>query len=324
MSENNLEEHNSSIHYLWDCFCAISIIGIWPRYIEPILLSQSFYSIKLDNLPKDLDGLKIVQISDLHLSRQASTLLLNKLIKKIRALKPDLILLTGDFLCYSNLDDANKLRTLLQQFNAPYGCYAVLGNHDYETPVSVNSKGEYDLITTKVSTLSKGFSRLFTKTTLTGTTTERAKNSLPHQELVNLLKETHFQLLHNDTVTIQVKNAALNITGLGEYMLGKTNPAIAFAKYNSEAPGIILLHNPDGLPLLKNYPGDIVFCGHTHGGQINLPWLWKKFTLLENLKFKKGLFKYFSKWVNVNRGIGSTLSFRWFSVPEITLITLRS
>jgi len=119
-----------------------------------------------------------------------------------------------------------------------------------------------------------------------------------------------------------IKDACLNVCGLGEYSLNKCCPEIAFKTYDVNSPGIVLAHNPDSMPMLMDFPGDIILCGHTHGGQINLPWFWKKFTLLENMQFKKGLFQIHNKWLYVNRGVGSVMPFRWFALPEIALITL--
>ena len=152
--------------------------------------------------------------------------------------------------------------------------------------------------------------------------TEKAKKVRPHQELVELLKETPFKLLDNTTKVIPIKKSALNLIGIGEKMMGKCLPERAFEGYDRRYPGIVMAHNPDCISKLSSYPGDVILCGHTHGAQVNLPFLWKKFMLLENMKFKRGLFKEKEKWVYVNRGVGSTMPFRWFSIPEITTITL--
>jgi predicted MPP superfamily phosphohydrolase len=86
---------------------------------------------------------------------------------------------------------------------------------------------------------------------------------------------------------------------------------------------VVLVHNPDGVKTLRGYPGDVVLSGHTHGGQVNLPWMWKRFAVLENPAVRRGLYYLEGKWIYVNRGIGSVMKFRWFAVPEILSITLR-
>lgn len=321
----NLSHKKKSSPLLWDLFCVSSLVGIWPRFIEPNLIYTTPLTLKIPHLPQALSGLKILQISDVHFNQHTSDKFLKKLIRKCHELNPDLIVLTGDFICYSHLEDAERLKRFLQEFHAPYGCYAILGNHDYASFVSINHQGDYDVIEPPTSSsLSRAFSRLVESTTLTKKVTERAKNTSFHNELIDLLKQTPFQLLHNETLVLSIKNSKLNLCGLGEHCLNKVDPEKAFQDYDQEFPGIILLHNPDGVPSIKDYPGQIILSGHTHGGQVNLPWMWKKFTLLENMQFKKGLVKYKDKWMYVNRGLGSVLPFRWFSPPEILLLTLEN
>lgn len=308
---------------LWDLFCIASLVGIWPRFIEPSLIFTTRLTLPIAHLPKDLHGLKIVQISDLHLNIHTSDAFLTKLIRKCHALKPDLIAFTGDFICYGQLQESAKLKSLLDQLHAPYGCYAVLGNHDYASCISINDEGDYDIVPSpSSSSLARAFRRLIESKNLTSKTTERAKDTPLNSELVKLLEETPFKLLHNETKILSIGNTKLNLCGLGEYTLKKNNASQAYKTYDSRYPGIILMHNPDGFFSLKNYPGDIVLSGHSHGGQVNFPWMWKKFTLLENMQFKRGLRKEGNKWLYINRGLGSVLPFRWFAPPEILLLTL--
>jgi hypothetical protein len=75
---------------------------------------------------------------------------------------------------------------------------------------------------------------------------------------------------------------------------------------------------------MTSYPNSLVLCGHTHGGQVNLPWMWKKFTLMENIQYKQGLHALGNgRLAYISRGVGSVLTFRWFAPPEIVCITLR-
>lgn len=311
--------------WLWDLWCVISIIGIWPRFIEPRLITTTKLNLKIDHLPEDLKGLKILQFNDLHLSYHVPSSFLKKLSRKIKEHKPDIIVFLGDFLCYSKLEDEERLKQFLCSCEARYGCFAVLGNHDYEQFVSINNLGEYDVqgSSAKDSFL-RAFKRLFNTINVQGKTTERASQVGLHEPLLKLLKKTPFKVLHNETIAIKINSSSLNICGLGEYMLKKCQPEVAFKNYEKGSIGVVLSHNPDSVSLLRDYPGEIILSGHTHGGQINLPWFWKKFTLMENMEYKSGLKKVDSKWLYVNRGVGSILPFRWFSSPEITLITLES
>lgn len=308
---------------LWDAWCIASVVGIWPRFIEPRCLFSSKISLEIANLPAALDGFKILHLSDLHIHSATSATLLQNIVKQAQKWAPDLIACTGDFLCYSTLKDKERSLHLLQNLQAPYGCFAVLGNHDYAEPISVNEAGDYDIQPGSSSSIGKGLKRLFSTTQLTGKITEHARAVGKQPELIDLLKQTPFQLLDNSCKVIPIKNGALNVVGLGEYSAGQCFPEKAFEGYKQGSPGLILAHNPDSIKLLTNTPGDLILSGHTHGGQIYLPWIWKKLTLMENPHLVRGLFKIQNKWLYVNRGIGSIMQFRWFAPPELTLITLK-
>ena len=304
-------------------WCIASIIGIWPRFIEPMTLCTTAISLPISGLPEELEGFKILHLSDLHIHPDTPEILLKNIVKKTLELNPDLIVCTGDFLCYSEMRDLPRTLRLLQSLKAPYGSYAVLGNHDYAEPVSVNAQGDYDIQPKSPSSIGKGFKRLFATIQVTGHITERAKAVGHNRDLGNALKQTPFELLDNRTQVIPIGNSGINVVGLSEYTVDQCRPERAFKGYDARFPGIVLAHNPDSAPRLEKYPGDLILSGHTHGGQINLPWFWKKLTLLENPQYKKGLHRLGQKWLYVNRGIGSIMQFRWFAPPELTLITLR-
>lgn len=324
MNKRNIlpQSSRSSLDFIWDAWCIASIIGIWPRYIEPRLLSTTRLKVPIRDLPSSLNGLKILQFSDLHWGPDRSPMFLNKLIQKVEVLQPDVIVFTGDLLSYSILSEDEALQDFLSAFHAPYGCYAILGNHDYGEYVSVDQAGDYAISKKTDSPLTKGWKRLLSNITLTKKINPEVHQVPLHSDLVALLEKTPFKLLHNSTTLIPIKDSYLNICGLGEHMLGRCLPEEAFDGYDARYPGIVLLHNPDGLSALQDFPGDIVLCGHTHGGQVNLPGLVHKFMYLENRHLKRGLKKEGNKWVYINRGTGSVMPFRWFSIPEISLITL--
>lgn len=308
---------------LWDAWCTLSIVGIWPRFIEPKLLTINRLNLPINQLPDNLIGLKIVQFSDLHWNNKIPPSFVNKLIKKINSLNPDILVFTGDFLCRSQLHNPERLKNFLNCLKSSCGSFAILGNHDYDRFVTLNQDGVYDTDYAHTSTIKQGFKRLFYSLPIQGVITEAAKGSKFHDNLLQLLGETPFQLLHNTTTLIPYKNSFLNISGLGEYSAGKLNVAETFKEYDPRYPGVVLLHNPDVVHLLKNSPGDIILAGHTHGAQINLPYLRKHLTAMEHPQYLRGLNKLDSKWVYTNRGVGSIMPFRWFSMPELTLITLQ-
>jgi len=306
---------------IFDAACCLSIVGIWPRFFEPNLILNTKLKCPIANLADDLEGFRIVQLSDLHLGPVMSDRMLQRIQKKIQALKPDLIVFTGDFLCYSKIDE--RLNHFLNSLSAPYGAFAILGNHDYEKPVLVDpATGDYDTIERKSGNVVAGLKLLVHPLNVTGHTSKSAKQVDFQKDLSHTLAQSPFRLLHNETYQLTVGNSTLNLVGLGEHTLGRNDPETAFQNYNSKAPGIVLSHNPDSIPRLLDYPGDLILSGHTHGAQINLPFLWKRLVLLENCRFKRGLLHEEGKMIYINRGVGSVFKFRLFSPPEITLVTL--
>ncbi len=315
---------------LWDIWCIISVIGIWPRFIEPKLLSTTRLNINLPDLPFSFDGFKILFFSDLHISNLTSQRFLKKVISRIRDESPNLILLGGDFLNYSRTDDLAILSSFLKNLSCSHGIYTCLGNHDYKEYVTINENSQFVIGTSKKTSILSGFKRLFGKEKSASQIETTISKPIEHiPELLSLLKACRITVLENEITTIFHEGGRLQIAGIGDIMAGRAMPQKAFTKWDPTIPGIVLSHNPDSWPILSAYPGNLYLFGHTHGGQVNLPWMWRKLTPIINTKLKRGLFYEYGsrpgseeKILYISRGIGSTFPFRWFSIPEIVSITL--
>ncbi len=311
-----------------DSLCTLSVAGIWPRFIEPRLLKQTSLEWELPPSASHLDGLRLVQFSDLHFHRDVPSYFLKKIIRKIQNAKPDLVLFTGDFLCYSHLEEKERLQEFLCQCSAPLGNFCTFGNHDYASYVSRNKAGVYDVLKPMNPALAffKGFASLFQEIELKGHISKQAESVPFHADLCALLEKTPFHLLENTSVTLPF---GLNIVGLGDYALGRFRPETAFAGYNSQFPGIVLSHNPDTFSRLTSFPGEWILSGHTHGEQIHFPFppmlraASKKLTRAENPEFTRGMYAKEGKILYVNRGVGCHKPLRFCSPPEILVVTLR-
>ena len=84
----------------------------------------------LSKLPKEMDGLKIVQISDLHAGSFPTARAFVQLKDLINRIKPDLVLMTGDFVNFSITESPDMIK-ILSEINSNYGLYGCLGNHDH-------------------------------------------------------------------------------------------------------------------------------------------------------------------------------------------------
>jgi len=298
--------------------CMASIVGIWPRFIEPYLLTITRKTLCLSHDFPSFKGLKVLHFADLHFSAATSKKFLDKILKASRDFAPDIVIFSGDFICRAVLENEEKLIQFLNGFSARLGCFAVLGNHDYDAFVSVDNQGIYNVSSKGSSLLKKGLIRLFNPIKLQKKRADKLKEVGKHQELLQLLKKTPFQLLDNETIVLK----EANITGLGEYMVGDTHPEVAYRNYDAALPGIAIVHNPDAIPQILQYPSQLILCGHTHGGQINVPILWKNFTLIEHQEWCYGEFAFKNKRAFVSRGVGGVVPLRLFSPPELVFYEL--
>jgi uncharacterized protein len=98
----------------------------WERWHPQVVLRD----IALPALPSELDGLRVVQLSDLHISKLNPVELMQKVVSMTQALNPDLVLITGDMVTDSSTD-AYQLAPILAQLKPRLGMYVSMGNHDY-------------------------------------------------------------------------------------------------------------------------------------------------------------------------------------------------
>lgn len=99
---------------------------------EPFLLQVESHTIALRRLPQELDGLRIVQLSDIHHSPFTSRAQVERAVETANELKPDIIALTGDYVSHEP-NYAAPCAEMMGRLRARYGVFAVLGNHDHWT-----------------------------------------------------------------------------------------------------------------------------------------------------------------------------------------------
>lgn len=109
----------------------VSLMFLWGATINRFNLQVNEVSVEVDNLPESFNGYRIAQISDLHVGTYGTdTDFLEKLVKKVNDLEPDLIVFTGDIVNQHSGELAPFIETL-GQLHAPDGVFSILGNHDY-------------------------------------------------------------------------------------------------------------------------------------------------------------------------------------------------
>ncbi|MEQ9484433.1 MAG: hypothetical protein RIG27_19410 [Coleofasciculus sp. F4-SAH-05] len=127
----------------------------------------------------------------------------------------------------------------------------------------------------------------------------------------------------------QQRQLAVYLVGIGSHLANKDQPKDAIAQVPSTNPRIVMMHNPKSFPALPANTAPVAVAGHTHGGQIRLPFTpqWSWLALAKNWEHVDGWSDGYDVSGNnlyVNRGIGfSDLPIRLNCSPEVTLFTLQ-
>jgi uncharacterized protein len=145
-------------------------------------------------------------------------------------------------------------------------------------------------------------------------------------DIVNqTFENANFTLLKNTHTYIERNNEKIVIIGLDDIMLGRPNIDQALPN-DSDTFSIILVHEPDYADKVKDYSVDVQLSGHSHGGQVQLPFIGYIYTPYLAEKYVEGSYQVGNRPLQlyVSRGIGTTrLPYRFFCKPEITIYELK-
>ncbi|MFD1735614.1 metallophosphoesterase [Bacillus salitolerans] len=142
-----------------------------------------------------------------------------------------------------------------------------------------------------------------------------------------IMELSDFQLLVNSYIPITVKNSSIYLAGLDDYMLGRPDFEQTLGKIPENSYTIFLAHEPDVAKVSHSYPVQLQLSGHSHGGQIQIPFIGPIVTPPYGTEYVEGFYSIGQKPLTlyVNRGLGTTrVPFRFFSKPEISLFTLKA
>lgn len=263
----------------------ISILFITLRYIGNYGLVVKEKSLVYSKLPENFHGLKIIHFTDLHYGTTVDTIKLKQIVKKINTIEPDLIIFTGDLVDRHYNISTKEKEEIKEQLN---NMQAKLGKYAVE--------GNHD---------KKNFN--------------------------NIMKDTDFIVLDNSYDLIYNNDyTPILINGIGSSTLKNVDIDKAFSYFdesntNQDIFVISLMHEPDSIgDMLEKHSIDLAFAGHSHNGQVRLP-----FT--PALVKVEGAKKYYEAEYTINNtkllisgGIGtSNYPFRLFNHPSINFIRLR-
>lgn len=254
-------------------------------------LAVHHVTIEFDDLPQAFDGYRIVQFSDVHLGSMR-TELLERAVEHVNALRPDMIVFTGD-IQNTKPQELPPFAPTLRKLRARDGIYSVLGNHDYTQYVP------------QLSDEQKAVNERLTRTFETSLGWHLLMNS--HGVVRRGADSMFVAGEENDGQPPFPQKADIRRTLAGV-------PTSAFV--------VMLQHDPSAWrrSILPDSHAQLTLSGHTHGGQMSLFGL--RPTELK-LSEDAGLYREGNRALYVSTGLGGFLPFRFHMDPEVVEITLR-
>jgi hypothetical protein len=264
--------------------------------IEPHQFEITQQQIKIPKLPAAFQGFRIAQLSDIHHSPFLSAEEIAAAVEQANTLRPDLIVLTGDYVSHSR-DYIAGCAQALGRLRAPHGVFAVLGNHDHWTDGELMAAA---LRATGIRVLQNECVRIERRLT------------------TSLAEETERPL------------AYIRLAGIDDLLVKRDDLMLALQGTEREETRVLLAHNPAIIREAARAGVDLVLSGHTHGGQIN----WDLITGRKDRKterwlrrpsrrFMRGHAQLGGTQLYVNRGLGTVVvPLRYGCPPEITLLEL--
>ncbi|HLC69793.1 MAG TPA: metallophosphoesterase [Patescibacteria group bacterium] len=291
--EYYLGRHRTMAWILISLFSLSVLTAVYARFIEPWRLVTTVTTLDI----REITDLKVALITDPQVGNHKKDKWMEQIVKRIDELKPDLVLFGGDMIDNEGTPpDEAKYLGPLQKLVGKYSMYYVLGNHEY------------------------GLSR---KTI----TEEQRRTGNRSAEVIKKMEKIGIPLLKNNLVCPEIKSQKICVFGLDDLWGGQPN-FDELEEWDQSLPVLFLVHNPDGILYWPENmkKSDLTLAGHTHGGQVWLPFIGPggdaEIDLPDN--FYRGL--NFYQDVPVYTSVGSGESggpLRFMAVPEVVLLYLK-
>lgn len=266
---------------------ALATVG-YAWGIEPVWPEVVHQPMFLPGLGPEFQGARIIQLSDLHVGPKVSIDYLRTWVDWVAAQEADFVLVTGDSVHYANQAATPIMAGLLARLRAREAVLVSLGNHEWG---SWHPGGG-----------GPGLA-------------QRAANAITGEGI---------RLLRNEVASFRRGGCELHFVGLDDCWTGNYRPLDAFRAVPSVAPTIVMSHNPDSFLDLLQGPGHWVLSGHTHGGQVSIPFFGPPVLPVRHRQFVAGHYQLGGKNLYVNRGLGWIHRVRFNARPEITVFTLEA
>lgn len=264
----------------------LSLFLFYVRFVEPFWICVTTHRV-----PFPVEGLRIAVIGDFHVGPHKKDRFVRKAAARANRLKPDLVLLVGDFL-FDEHADVEHLEPL-RRLHAKLGVFAVTGNHDsghHHMP-----RGSHHL-----SPLDRT------------------------DDLDAYLSSLGIRMLRNASVKVGHGESAVTLAGVDDLWMHTSDLRKTLKDVKRGEPCILLSHQPDVILDPASHRADLIVSGHTHGGQMRLPWWGSLSHMPQRLSknFDRGVFSVGEKTIlAITHGIGETfVPLRLFARPEIMVL----
>jgi len=255
----------------------------YAHFFEAEWLQKSFLTVPVSNGTKP--PVKLLHLSDLHASPVVSLGYIREAVEVGLKWKPDLICVTGDFIT-RRFEELPGYAAVLRLLSKTAPTFASLGNHDGGK--WAGEDGGYASVAW----------------------------------ITQLLEKSDVRLLHNQSTATRVAGRDFNLVGLGDLWAEDFDAQRGFAQRPS-GETILLSHNPDTKEHLSAFNWQLMLSGHTHGGQLRVPWMGATpFAPVRDKRFVAGLHRWNERWIHITKGIGSVFGMRINCPPEVSFLTL--
>ena len=243
--------------------------------------------IRLRRWPSRLNGFSIALLSDFHYDPYFSVHPIRSAVEIVSRLRPDLVALTGDFVSASWLGSAVRGAADAEP------CAELLAK--LRAPHGVWAVlGNHDV--------AAGADRV-----------------------TDALNAVSITTLSNQSVAIERDGARFWLGGVDDVLDGSPDLPDTLRGIPSAEAVVLMAHEPDYADYVAGYPVDLQLSGHTHGGQVRIPFLPPLYLPPLAEKYISGLFQIRALTLYTTPGIGTVdLPVRWNCPPEVTFITLTS
>lgn len=259
------------------------------RYILPMPLAYGFIEptdLALPHVPPALDGIRIAHVSDLHVRHHRR--IYERMINQLANVRLNMLVLTGDYMTSPGDEKAavDVLARLTDRLHPAVSCFGVFGNHDSN-----------DL--------------------------REAVNDLP---VVWLQDEVvAVESLPIDVLGMNASNrTSVDVVAVAQSLAGRFCSGTESGAANEQRLRIALSHFPQFATIAADLGADVIFSGHTHGGQIRLPGgraLVNSCDLPNRLT--SGVLRHQNMMLAISRGVGTrVLPLRLFCPPHVPLYTI--